>query len=104
MIVEERDYKVLSDKLAAFLEVYMGEGFPVQKEYLGTLLGHYTTESGELNHVVALWAYDSIDDRADRRARMAADPRWQAYRDRGLPLLETMTTRFLRPTAISPVR
>ena len=104
MIVEERDYKVRSDKLQAFLKVYMEDGFPIQKEYLGTFLGHFTTESGELNHVVGMWGYLSLDDRAARRAKMVADPRWQGYLDKGLPLLETMTTRFLTPTAISPIK
>lgn len=103
MIVEERDYKVRTGQTQAFLDIYLTEGFPVQKEYLGSLIGHFTTETGELNRVVALWAYDSLDDRAARRARMAADPRWQAYLEKGLPLLDSMTTRFLSPTAISPV-
>jgi hypothetical protein len=35
---------------------------------------------------------------------MMADPRWTAYLDKVLPLLDQQTTRFLRPTRFSPLQ
>ena len=37
-------------------------GLPIQLELLGEFLGYFTTEIGELNHVVAWWKYDNLGD------------------------------------------
>lgn len=104
MIVEERDYRLKPGKLAEFVNTYEEQGLPLQLEMLGTFLGYFTTDVGELNHVVALWAYESLDDRLRRRDNMMGDPRWLAYLDRVTPLLDVQQTRFLRPTCFSPIR
>lgn len=104
MIVEERDYRIKAGKLKTFVEAYEQHGLPIQLELLGKFLGYFTTEIGELNHVVALWAYESQDDRLVRRDRMMADPRWQAYLILVDGLVEVQNTRFLRPTRFSPIR
>ncbi|WP_375458972.1 NIPSNAP family protein [uncultured Enterovirga sp.] len=104
MIVEERDYRVRAGKLASFVSIYGEHGLPIQIEYLGTFHGYFTTEIGELNHVVAWWSYDSLDDRENRRARMMADPRWQAYLAKVDGLLDVQSSRILKPTAFSPLR
>lgn len=104
MIVEERDYRIKPGKVAEFVATYEQHGLPIQLELLGTFLGYFTSEIGELNHVIALWAYDSLDDRLARRDRMMADPRWQEYLARVTHLLDMQQTRLLRPTAFSPIR
>jgi hypothetical protein len=42
MIVEERDYRVRAGKLKQFYEQC---GLAIQKEYLGTFHGYFTTDS-----------------------------------------------------------
>ena len=97
MIIEERDYTVRPGKLATFVE-------PIQLEHLGTFHGYFTTEIGELNHVVAWWAYDSLADRETRRATMLADPRWPDYLAKVVDLLQLQATRILSPVSFSPLR
>ena len=104
MIIEERDYTVKAGKLATFVETYRDHGLQLQLEYLGTFHGYFTSEIGELNHVVAWWSFDSLGDRQDRRARMLADPRWQGYLARVVDLLQLQTTRILSPVSFSPLR
>jgi hypothetical protein len=104
MIVEERDYRIRTGKLAEFVTIYGEKGLPLQKKHLGTFLGYFTTEIGELNHVVALWGYDSLADREQRRANMMADPEWQGYLSAAIHLVEIQSTRILKPTAFSPIR
>lgn len=104
MIVEERDYRVKAGKLGQFVSLYEQHGLPIQLELLGKFIGYFTTELGELNHVVALWSHDSLDDRQQRRDRMMADPRWQAYLQMVDGLLDVQTTRILRPTSFSPLK
>ena len=104
MIIEERDYRIKPGKTAKFVSTYEAHGLPIQKELLGTFIGYFTTEVGELNHVVALWGYDSLDDRLARRDRMAADPRWAAYLEMVVDLVDIQQTRLLRPTSFSPMK
>ncbi len=75
MIVEERDYHVHTGRLPELLRLYEAEGIPIQVEILGRLVGAFTTEVGELSTYTHLWAYDSLADRQERRARLQADVR-----------------------------
>lgn len=80
MIVDQRTYTLQIGMLRDFLALYAAEGLAVQAEHLGPPLGYFTTEVGDLNQVVHLWAYTDMADRERRRAQLDADPRWQAYR------------------------
>lgn len=104
MIIEERDYRVKAGKLGQFVSTYEKHGLPIQVELLGKFLGYFTTEIGELNHVVALWGYESLDDRQQRRDRMMADPRWQEYLKMVDGLLDVQNTRILKPASFSPIK
>jgi hypothetical protein len=104
MIYEERDYRVKVGKLADFVKLYGEYGLPIQKELLGTFHAYFTSEIGELNHVVALWSYESLDDRAVRRATMMADPRWHDYLKRVDGMLDVQTSRILTPVPYSPMQ
>lgn len=103
MIIELRTYTFHPGALPAFFEAY-GEGpLTLQREILGNLLGYFVAESGELNQTVHLWGYDSLDDRASRRAELAAHPRWQQFLQSILPLLQKQESKMLLPTEFSPI-
>lgn len=104
MIYEERDYRIKTGKLAQFVSIYGEHGLPLQKKHLGQFIAYFTTEIGELNHVVALWAYDGLGDRERRRKAMLADPDWQAYLVRVDGLIEVQSSRILSPVPFSPLQ
>lgn len=104
MIYEERDYRIKAGKLAQFVKLYGEFGLPLQKEHLGTFIAYFTSEIGELNHVVALWSYPSLNDRMERRARMLADPRWQDYLGKVDGLIDIQSSRILSPVSYSPMQ
>lgn len=104
MIYEERDYRIKAGKLAEFVKIYGEHGLPLQKEHLGAFIAYFTSEIGELNHVMALWAYESLDDRMARRKRMLADPRWQNYLRMVDGLIDIQSTRILSPVSYSPLQ
>lgn len=104
MIYEERDYRIKPGKLPLFIKAYEQDGLPLQKKYLGTFVAYFTTEIGELNHVVAIWGYASLDDRQRRRAAMLADPEWQAYLAKVVDLLDIQNSRILTPVSFSPLQ
>jgi NIPSNAP protein len=104
MIVEERIYTLHAGKVPDMMKLYGEEGLPLQQRYLGKFIGYFSTETGNLNQVVFLWGYDSLDDRDARRARMARDPEWQAYLKKVQPLIMTQENRILKPAPFSPIR
>ena len=46
---------------------------------------------------VFLWAFESWEDRARRRAALAADPAWPAYRAKNQPRIVHQETRIMQP-------
>jgi len=103
MLVDHRTYNVLPGRLPEFLQIYKEIGMEVQREKLGNLMGYYVSmDIGELSQVVHLWGYESLEDRARRRAELAAEPKWQEFLKAGLPLLSKMENKILMPTDFSP--
>ncbi len=104
MIVEERIYRIQAGKLPEYLARYEAMGLELQKRVLGNMIGHFTTEIGPLSTLVHLWGYDSLEDRAQRRAALAKEPAWQEYLAACTPMIVEMENRILLPTAFSPLR
>jgi len=104
MIVEERIYTLYPGKVAEMMKLYGEEGLALQQRYLGKFIGYFSTETGNLNQVVFLWGYDSLEDRAARRERMAQDPGFQGYLKKVMPLIVTQENRILKPAPFSPIR
>jgi NIPSNAP len=104
VIVEQRDYHVFTGKLPELVRLYETEGIELQQEYLGGLLGVFTTDIGALSTYTSMWRYDSYAEREERRARLQADERWQAFLAKIQPLIHTQQNRMLIPTSFSPIR
>lgn len=102
MIVEERIYTCHCGKAGQYIRMYEADGLAIQRPILGNLIGYFTTELGALNQVVHLWAYESMDDRARRRAALLSDPAWVAYAAKVQPLVLTQENKILVPAPFSP--
>lgn len=102
MIVEMRTYTLHPGKVGPYLKLYEAEGLAVQSRILGRLLGYYSTEIGDVNQVVHLWAYDSFEERTKRRAALFADPQWLAYIPKVVSMLITQESKILNPAPFSP--
>ncbi len=103
MLIEHRSYLLHPGRQGVFLEMMETEGILIEAPILGGLVGYYTSEIGELNKIVHLWAYDSYNERERRRAALAADPAWQAFIPRVLPLIRHMSSEILTPARFSPM-
>ena len=106
MIVELRTYTVRPLRTADFLNLYERLALPLQKKYLGNLIGFFVAEVGPLNEVVHLWGYDSMGERERRREQLERDPAWSVYRDalRDLDVIQQQETKLLKPVSFSPLR
>ncbi len=104
MIVEERIYTLHPGKVPEYMKHYEAEGLAVQTRHLPRMVGYFTTEIGPLNQVIHMWGYDSLDQRAERRAALGADPAWQAYVAKIRPLIITQESKILLPMPWSPIK
>lgn len=102
MIVEMRTYTLHPGQVANYLRLYESEGLATQSRILGRLLGYYSTEIGNVNQVVHLWAYDSFEERTKRRAALFADPTWLAYIPKVVGMIDTQESKILNPARFSP--
>lgn len=103
MILEMRTYQVQAGKAPEFLRIYQDSGLHIITRY-ARLIGCWTKESGVLNSVVFLWAYDDMGHRSSQRAKMAQDPEWTAFVPSILPYLVHQESVFLNPVAFSPIK
>ncbi|MBS7537996.1 NIPSNAP family protein [Ancylobacter lacus] len=103
MIYEMRTYRLKTGAVPAYVKLVGEEGIAIQRGHLGTLVGYFSSDIGPLNEIVHIWAYASLDDRAARRAALAADPAWQAFLPKIQALIEVMENKILLPTAFSPL-
>jgi hypothetical protein len=104
VIVEQRDYHVITGKLNELVRLYESEGIELQASYLGTLIGVFTTDVGALSTYTSMWGYDTFAEREERRAKLQADDRWKAFLGKIQPLIHTQQNRILVPTSFSPIR
>jgi hypothetical protein len=104
VIVEQRDYHVHTGKLAELVRLYESEGIAIQTEILGGFVAAFTTDVGALSTYTSMWRYDNYAEREERRARLQADERWQAFLPKIQPLIHTQQNRILVPTPFSPLR
>lgn len=96
MIIDHRTYTLHPGKIGAFLALYGELAYPLQKKYLGDCVGWYSSmDIGQLNQVVHMWRFSDLNDRATRRAAMAADPNWPTYAERAMPLIQHMENKIL---------
>lgn len=103
MIYEMRTYQVPAGKAPEFLKIYQDNGLHIITRY-AKLIGCWTKESGVLNSVVFLWAYDDLAHRTAQRAKMGKDAEWAAFVPSILPYLVHQESVFLSPTAFSPAQ
>jgi len=105
VIVDHRTYKVKPGTLPQQLAIYEKYALPVQLKYLGKPLAFLTAETGELNTMIHLWAYESAADREQRRAAMAADPDWKIYLKANTDgaYIVDMRTNLMVPASFAPI-
>jgi NIPSNAP len=103
VIVEQRDYHVVTGKLPELVRLYETEGIAIQQEVLGGLVGAFTTDVGALSTYTHLWRYASYAEREERRAALQARDDWKAFAGKIQPLIHTQQNRILVPTSFSPL-
>lgn len=102
-LVEERIYTLEAGKQGDYIAAYSAHGLEIQLRHLGQMVGWFTTEFGPLNQIVHLWGYQSLEDRAARRARLFEDTKWLEYVAKVRPFLLRQENKLLTPAPYSPI-
>ncbi len=79
MIFDHRTYVCKPGTIKAHLALYEKIGYAVQSKHLGKPVLYGTTEVGDVNAYVHIWAYVDLADRTAKRAAMWTDPDWLTY-------------------------
>lgn len=104
MIYELRTYRLKTGTTPEYIRRVQTQGIEIQKRHLGNLIGYFTTELGPLNQVIHIWAYEDLQDRAKKRARLAADADWVEFLPCIQELIEEMDTRIMTAAPFSPLQ
>jgi hypothetical protein len=99
MFIEQRLYTFAPGKSAEFNRLYEEQGRAPQERHLGLPVGYYYSEIGPLNQVMTLWAYETLNERVERRERLFNDPEWIAFLQKARALVVTQETRILKPAS-----
>lgn len=102
MYFEVRTYRLKNGSIPAYLKTVGETGIEIQKRHLGDLIAYFHSEIGPINEIMHIWAFKSLDDREERRARLMADPEWQAFLPNIRDLIEIADNKIMKPASFSP--
>ena len=80
MIFDHRTYYLKPGTIKAHLEIYEKYGYGPQSKHLGKPVLYATTEVGDVNSYVHVWAYKDLADRTARRMRRICAPSFATAR------------------------
>jgi uncharacterized protein YbaA (DUF1428 family) len=105
VLIDHRTYRVKPGTVQAHLDLYEQYGFAAQSRHLGKPVAYMFAESGDLNTIVHMWAYEDAADRAAKRAKMMADPDWHVYLKKNTEAgyLENQVTKLMIPAKFAPI-
>ncbi len=95
MLTEMRIYTCYAGRAAEFAEFYRRVGLAVQLPVGGRLKGFYRTDVGDPNRVILIWDYESYEDRAGRRAKLAENRDWRAFLEQAGPMVASEENMIL---------
>jgi hypothetical protein len=106
VLVDHRTYRFRPGTVPFQLDLYEKHGLTAQVRHLGPPVAYMFAESGELNTVVHIWAYENAADRERRRAGMQADPEWKNYLKLNAEAgnLVQQTTKLMIPAGFAPIK
>ncbi|WP_454619974.1 NIPSNAP family protein [Bradyrhizobium cenepequi] len=102
-IYEFRNYRAKPGGAVRLWLEALAEALPAREKY-SKIVGLWQTEAGQPNEVCHIWAYPSLNARAEARASALKDPAWQAFLAKGSPLLDEMHSTIMLPAPHSPLQ
>jgi hypothetical protein len=102
-IYEFRNYRAKTGGMVKLWLDAFTAALPAREKY-SKIVGLWQTEASQPNEVCHIWAYPSLNARAEARANALKDPAWQEFLGKGTPLLEEMHSTIMLPAPHSPLK
>ena len=74
-----RSYALIIGTANSYAALYREDGYAIQKGHLGEPVGYYVSEIGDLNQIIHMWRYESLEERSEKRTALFSDPAWLEY-------------------------
>ncbi|NEU30888.1 NIPSNAP family protein [bacterium LRH843] len=104
MFYEMRTYTIKIGKTQEYLKHFEEVGMPIISKY-AKLVGYFYTDIGELNQIIHIWEYASLDERKQKRAELYQDPEWIAnFLPIAGPMLEKQESKIMYGANFSPIK
>jgi hypothetical protein len=104
MLYEMRTYRIKPGMTSKYLEYFEQNGLPIISRYL-TLVGWWYTEVGQLNQVIHIWEYATLDERTEKREALYNDPEWvENFLPTALSMIEKQESQIMNASNFSPIR
>jgi hypothetical protein len=104
MIYEMRTYSIKPGQTDLYIKNFDEIGLPIISKY-NKLVGYWYTEIGELNQLVHIWEFESLEDRTQKRKALSNDPEWQEkFLPLARPLLMSQENKIMIAASFSPIR
>lgn len=104
MYFEMRTYTIRPGRIGAYMDHFESVGLPILQRY-AELVGYWFTDIGELNQVIHIWRYDSLDQRALKRKALYDDAEWKTdFLPKALEMLEKQESKIMYATSFSPIK
>jgi hypothetical protein len=104
MIYELRTYQLKMGATPQYLAIAESRLLPALAEHGLRPVGFWTTDIGTLNEVVHLWAYQNLNERQEKWADWAADPRRPELLTELSQIIVSQSNKILSPTSFSELR
>ena len=101
-VYEFRCYRLRPGAMKTWLGLFTG-ALPIREKY-SKIVGLWSADAGQPNEVCHIWAYPGLDARAEVRAKVGADPEWQAFVAEGGEMIEDMASTIMLPFRHSPLQ
>ena len=75
-----------------------------EREKYSKIVGLWQTEAGQPNEVCHIWAYPSLNARAEARTAATNDPVWKEFLGKGPAFLDEMHSTVMLPAPHSPLK
>jgi len=104
MYFEMRIYTIRPGMLSDYMSHFENIGLPIIKRY-AELVGYWYTDIGDLNQVIHIWRYESLDQRTARRKKLFEDREWQSkFLPDAMRMLEKQENRIMHAAGFSPIK
>ena len=101
-VYEFRNYRVKAGAVNQWIDAFK-TGLPAREKY-SRIVGFWRTDAGQPDEVCHIWAFPSLNARAEARKNSLQEPDWQAFLVKGGPLLEEMHSTIMLPAPHSPLQ